>query len=415
MDSILIINIKQLVGIQENINLRYLKGKEMSVLNIIENAFLYVENELIADFGKMEDINLEYYNSSKIEDAQGKLVLPTWCDSHTHLVFAGYRQNEFVDKIKGLTYEQIAANGGGILNSAQLLQKTTEDDLYQSASRRLVEIMKLGTGAVEIKSGYGLDTVSEIKMLRVIKRLKENFNIPIKATFLGAHAVPQNFKNRREDYITEIVEKMLPQIAAENLADYCDVFCDRGFFTIDETDKILSAAAKLGLQAKIHANELDFSGGIQVGVKNNALSVDHLECTGKEEIEVLLKSQTMPTLLPSTAFFLGIDFPPARLMIDSGLPISLASDYNPGSSPSGNMNFILSLACIKLKILPEEAFNAATINAAYAMGMEKESGSITKGKQASIIITEKIENYTYLPYAFGNHYIDKVMIRGEFV
>jgi imidazolonepropionase len=341
--------------------------------------------------------------------------LPAWCDSHTHIVYAGSRESEFVDKIKGLTYEEIARNGGGILNSAARLHNTSEDELYEQALKRANEIISFGTGAVEIKSGYGLNTADELKMLRVVRRLKETTPLTIKASFLGAHALPQQYKANREAYIREITDEMLPAVAAEGLADYVDVFCDKGFFTVDETARILEKASHYKLQPKIHANELDYSGGIQVGVKYNALSVDHLEYTGPEEIEVLLNSHTMPTLLPSTAFFLRLKQPPAREMIQAGLPVALASDYNPGSSPSGRMAFILSLACINLRMLPEEALNAATLNGAYAMGVNTELGSITVGKKANLIVTSEISSPAFIPYAFGSQLIDKVMLNGTWI
>jgi imidazolonepropionase len=345
-------------------------------------------------------------------DATGKLVFPAWCDSHTHIVYAGSRESEFVDKINGLSYEEIAQKGGGILNSAKRLQETSEDELFIQAKRRADEIISYGTGAVEIKSGYGLTLQDELKMLRVIKRLQAETPLTIKATFLGAHAIPQEYKSNRNAYIQLIVNEMLPQVAAENLADYCDVFCDKGFFTVDETDQILEKAASLGIRAKIHANELDYSGGIQVGVKHNALSVDHLEYTGEEEMEVLLNSSTMPTLLPSTAFFLRIKNPPAREMLTAGLPLALATDYNPGSSPSGNMQFVLSLACINLRMTPEEAINAATINSAYAMGISETHGSITVGKKANLFITKAISGYAFLPYSFGANLTETTILNG---
>ncbi|NNF02347.1 MAG: imidazolonepropionase, partial [Bacteroidia bacterium] len=335
------------------------------------------------------------------------------CDSHTHIVYATSRESEFVDRIKGLSYEEIAKRGGGILNSAKKLQVADESALYDSALARIHEIRSKGTGAVEIKSGYGLSVEAEIKMLRVIRKLKENVDLEIKSTFLGAHAYPIEYKEDHPAYLKLLIDKMLPQIADEGLADYIDVFCDRGFFSVEETDQILSAGNKYGLQAKIHANELDYSGGIQVGVKHNALSVDHLECTGDDEIKTLLGSKTMPTLLPSTAFFLGLEYPPARKMIDSGLPIALASDYNPGSSPSGDMSFVCSLGSIKMKMLPEECINAATVNGAYAMGLGNKLGSISKGKIANLIITKEIESIARIPYSFGSELIDKVIIKGK--
>ena len=387
------------------------KGKDMSTLPCIHNGWISIEDDLISGVGEMKEVP-SIADFDDVLDGGGRLVFPTWCDSHTHIVYTSSREAEFVGRIKGLTYEEIAKNGGGILNSAERLNNTSEDELFESALERLKEITTYGTGAVEIKSGYGLSAEGELKMLRVIKRLKETSPLTIKATFLGAHAIPLKYKQRRQEYIDLIINDMLPIIGKEKLADYCDVFCDRGFFTPDETDAILQAGWKYGLQPKIHANELDYSGGIQVGVKNKALSVDHLEFTGDKEIEALLSSETMPTLLPSTAFFLGLHYPPARKMIDAGLPVALASDYNPGSSPSGRMPFILSLACVKLKMLPEEAINAATINSAYAMGLSSTHGTITVGKKASLFITKPMANYNVIPYSFGSDLIETVLIEG---
>jgi imidazolonepropionase len=389
------------------------KGPAISQLAMIENAWMAIQDDLILDSGPMQTFDPNTYPSASYVDVAGKFILPTFCDSHTHIVFAGSRESEFVDKIKGKTYEEIAKNGGGILNSAKRLQETSEEELLQTAQKRVDEMIRLGTGAIEIKSGYGLTTQDEIKMLRVIKQLKQNNPITIKSTFLGAHAMPTEFKENRKGYIEEITKKMLPQIADEGLADYCDVFCDKGFYTVEETDTILSAASKLGLKPKIHANELDFSGGIQIGVKHGAISVDHLEFTGEEELEILAHSNTIPTLLPSTAFFLRLHYPPARKMIEAGLPVSLASDYNPGSSPSGNMFFIMSLACIQMKMLPEEVINASTINASYAMEINDTHGSITPGKEASFLITEPIPSYAYLMYSFGRPCISEVYIKGK--
>lgn len=408
-------NISQLVQVRDEV-IDAVVGNSMKELPVIENAFLEIEDGIIVNYGSMSDIHgSDYANTTRVINAKGGIVLPTWADSHTHIVYAGSREKEFVDKINGLSYEEIAKNGGGILNSANRLHNTTEDDLYNQAKERIEEIMRMGTGAVEIKSGYGLTVQDEVKMLRVIKRLNQDYPITIKATFLGAHAIPAEYKDNRMGYINLIIEDMIPLVAEEGLAEYVDVFCDRGFFTPNETDMILEAGAKHGLTPKIHANELDYSGGIQIGVKHKALSVDHLEFTGDEEIEVLMKSETMPTLMPSTAFFLGLEYPPARKMIEAGLPVALATDYNPGSSPSGKMAFTLSLACIQLKMTPEEAINAATMNSAYAMGVEKELGSITKGKKASVIITKPINSYAYIPYSFGSDLVSKVMIEGELV
>ncbi len=382
----------------------------MQHLPSVDNAWLLMDKGVIIDYG---DEKTPRPHANEVIDAAGGMVMPAFCDSHTHIVFAATRENEFVDRIRGLSYEEIARRGGGILNSSARLQQTSEDELYATSHARLHEMIRMGTGAIEIKSGYGLTTEDELKMLRVIKRLKATSPIPVKATFLGAHALPAEFKNKRAEYITLIVEEMLPAIAHEQLADYCDVFCDRGFFTPEETDQILKASTALGMEAKIHANELDYSGGIQIGVSNNALSVDHLEFTGDDEIKALLGTRTMPTLLPSTAFFLGLEYPPARKMIDAGLPIALSSDYNPGSSPSGNMNFVISLACIKLKMTPEEAINAATINSAYAMGLAGKAGCITKGLPANLIITKPVSALAAIPYSFGLPLIQCVVINGE--
>ena len=406
MASILIRNIKALVGIREA-GINMVKGADMKTLPIIENAWLLIENGLIKSFGPNANAP---ERADEIIDATGRFVFPSWCDSHTHIVYAGPRESEFVDRINGLSYEDIAKRGGGIINSALRLADASEEDLFEAAWMRLEEMQKFGTGAVEIKSGYGLSYEGELKMLRVIKKLKERSKLIIKSNFLGAHAYPTAFKQDHDGYLDLLINRMLPQIADEGLADFIDVFCDRGFFSVDETDRILQAGAKYGLQPKIHANELDYSGGIEVGVKNNALSVDHLEFTGDEQIKVLLRSSTMPTLLPSTAFFLGLHYSPARKMIDAGLPLALATDYNPGSSPSGNMPFIVSLACVKMKMLPEEAINAATLNSAYAMGVDKVLGSITVGKKASVFITMPMPSLAYLPYSFGSNLVDRVII-----
>jgi len=409
MKKTLIYNIGQLNQVREQAP-ELLKGAEMSELPSITNAWMLIEGDKISAWGQAKEEPPAYDEKF---DAQGGMVFPTWCDSHTHIVYAGSRETEFVDKIKGLSYEEIAKRGGGILNSAARLQQTTEDELFEQALRRCHEIMSYGTGAVEIKSGYGLTLEDELKMLRVIKRLKQAVPLEIKSTFLGAHAIPASYRDNRIAYIDLIVNEMIPQVAAENLADYVDVFCDKGFFTVEEADRILEAGVRHGMQPKIHANELDYSGGIQVGVKHGALSVDHLEFTGEAEIETLLNSSTMPTLLPSTAFFLRLHYPPARDMISAGLPVALASDYNPGSSPSGRMSFVLSLACVYLRMTPEEAINAASINSAYAMGLSKTHGSITKGKIASFFITQAISSVAFLPYAFGSDVIQHVFIGGK--
>jgi len=332
-------------------------------------------------------------------------VLPTWCDSHTHIVYAGHREQEFVDRINGLSYEEIANRGGGILNSAKQLENTSEDALYEQSVKRVKEVIKLGTGAIEIKSGYGLSLDGELKMLRVINRIKKDFPIKVKATFLGAHAIPKAYKSKPSEYIDLIIDKMLPIIAKEELASYIDVFCEKGYFSVEDTDRILTAAKAYNLTPKIHVNQFNAIGGVQIGVKHNALSVDHLEVLGNDDIAVLKDSKTMPVALPSCSYFLGIPYTPARKLIDAGLPLALATDYNPGSTPSGNMNFVVSTACIKMKMTPEEAINAATLNASYAMGIENQYGSITRGKKANLIITKDVPSYAYLPYAFGTNHI----------
>ena len=406
----LIENIKNLIQTETHPQ-PYKAGKSMADMGQIKDAFLWIENGKIADFGSMSENS--YERADTVIDATDRIVMPAFCDSHTHIVYAGSREIEYIDKIKGLSYEEIARRGGGILNSAKRLHETSEEALFESALQRLDEMRFWGTGAVEIKSGYGLTVEDELKMLRVIRRLKEHSDLEIKATFLGAHAVPADYKGRQDDYVDLIINEMIPMIAAEELADYMDVFCDKGFFTVDETDRMLMAAMKYGLRPKIHANELDYSGGIQVGVKYNALSVDHLEYTGEEEIQALLNSETMPTLLPGAAFFLGMPYSPARKMINAGLPVAMASDFNPGSSPSGNMQLILSMGCIKYKMLPEEAITAVTLNSAYAMGISDILGSIAKGKKANLILTSKITGYEFLPYAFGSNKVAQTIINGK--
>lgn len=408
----LIKNIQQIVGVSEESKCTMKKGNDMNNISIINDGWILIENDVIMDFGNMETWKgVDDWNNTNIIDANNGTVLPTWCDSHTHIVYAGTRELEFLDRINGLSYEEIAKNGGGILNSAKLLSKTDKNDLYHQASKRLHKLIKLGTGGIEIKSGYGLDTKNEIKMLKVIQELKQNFPIPIKATFLGAHAVPKDVS--QEKYVSIIINEMIPEVAKQNLADYIDVFCDKGFFTDYETEKILECGIKHGLKPKIHANELDFSGGIQVGVKMNALSVDHLEFTGKKEISLLKNSNTIPTLLPGTAHFLNLEYPPARIMIDSGLGIAIASDYNPGSCPSGDMAKIISLACVKMQLTPNEAINAATINGSFAMEINDVLGNIKKGKKANLIITEEIPSINYIPYSMGENNIAKVIINGK--
>jgi imidazolonepropionase len=416
--GLLISNIRSLVQTEDIVKSKVC-GSQMSELETVSDAFLYIENGVISDFGTMNEFRtrkiLDDKPEVKIIDASDRLVFPSFCDSHTHLVYAGSREIEYTDKIRGLSYEEIAQRGGGILNSAKRLHETSENELFNQSMTRINEIIGLGTGAVEIKSGYGLNTGDELKMLRVIRRIKETSPIEVKATFLGAHAFPVEFKNNREGYVDYVINEMIPIVASEELADYIDVFCDRGFFTSFDTERILMAGMKYGLNAKLHANELDYSGGIQAGVKYNALSVDHLECTGNEEIELLLGSDTMPTLLPGSAFFLGMEYPPARKMINAGLPVALASDYNPGSSPSGNLKLIMSLGCIKLKMLPEEVINAVTINSAYAMGLSETHGSIARGKVGNLFITKEIPSYQFMPYAFGSNLIDTVILRGKII
>lgn len=411
--AILFTNIQTLVNTRENASL--LRGKELSELPCIDNAYLVVEDDAIAAYGKMTELKLKPADFSFHHDLAGRCVLPSWCDSHTHLVFAGSREHEFVDKIKGLSYADIATRGGGILNSAKKLNETSEDELFNQSYKRLQQVIKLGTGAIEIKSGYGLTVEGELKMLRVIKRLKNASSLPIKSTFLGAHTFPEAYKNNREAYIQLIIEEMLPVIAKEKLADYIDVFCEQGFFSLEETEKICLAGKAHGLRPKIHANQLHASGGVQTGVKLNAVSVDHLESMDDDAIQSLSSSSTIGTLLPTAAFFLRMAYQPARKLIDSNCAIALASDYNPGSSPSGNMNFVVALSCIQMRMLPEEAINAATINGAYAMELQDEVGCIAKGKKANLLITQPIPSFTFLPYSFGTNLIERVMLSGQWV
>jgi imidazolonepropionase len=408
--KILLINIKELLQVRDAAP-PMLSGEEMKILPTLKNAWLYLEDDVIIDFGTMDHcIEIEGF---KPIDCTGKIVLPAWCDSHSHLVYAGNREQEFVDRINGLSYQQIAENGGGILNSAKKLGETPEAELYEQSVKRLKEVMKLGTGALEIKSGYGLTTEAELKMLRVAKKLNENFPIEIRTTFLGAHAVPSDYKNDKDGYIDLICKEMLPKVAAQKLASYVDVFCEEGYFSVADTERILSEAKKHSLIPKIHVNQFNGIGGVAVAVKHNALSVDHLEVLTEEDIDALKNSQTMPVALPSCSYFLSIPYTPGREIIDNGLPLALATDYNPGSAPSGNMNFVVATACIKMRLTPEEAINAATINGAYAMGLSETHGSITKGKKASVIITKEIPSYGFLPYAFGSNLIDTVIINGE--
>ena len=405
----LFINIKELIQVRDK-SVEKVSGKDMSILPTIKNAFLMIEDEIIINFGPME--KLSNTKADSIIDVTGRLILPTWSDSHTHLVFADTREEEFVDRINGLSYEQIAQRGGGILNSATKLQNKPEEELYNDAAKRLEELIKSGTGSIEIKSGYGLTLESELKMLRVIKKLKENFPLPIKATFLGAHAIPNLFKEKREAYIKLIIDEMLPAIATQKLADFIDVFCEKGYYTPKETDQILKAGIKYGLVPKIHVNQFNSIGGIKVGVENNALSLDHLEVLTNEDFAHLKDSDTIPVSLPSCSFFLGIPYTNARKIMEANVPLALASDYNPGSTPSGNMNFVVSLACIKMKMTPEEAINAATINGAYALNLSHKVGSISKGKLANFIITKPIKSYSYIPYSFTNNCIEKIFLKG---
>ena len=420
----LIKNIKQLVGVREETKL--LRGKELALLPAIENAYLIIEDGIISSFGEMKNIYHSMPNIPYSIDAAGQFVLPAWCDSHTHLVFAASREDEFVDKLKGLSYAEIAAKGGGILNSAAKLVAMNEDELFNLAWKRLEEVSKLGTGAIEIKSGYGLSTGGELKMLRVIKKLKEKSGITIKSTFLGAHTYPLEYKENHQGYIDLLINEMLPVIAKEKLADYIDVFCETGFYSPEETEMICRAGMRYGLKSKIHVNQLNSIGGIEVGLKLKAISLDHLEIMTDEDIRLLAKASpphgggglegaTIGTLLPTAAFFLRMPFQPARQLIDAGCAIALASDYNPGSSPSGNMNLVIAMSCIQMKMLPEEAINAATINGAYAMELENELGSITVGKKANLIFTKPIPSLAYIPYSFGNNLIESVMINGELI
>lgn len=413
MAATLVTNIKQLVNTRTENEL--LRGEALAKLPVINNAFLLIEDGIIADYGSMDEIENRKFKIKNTISATGQFILPAWCDSHTHLVFAASREEEFIDKIRGLSYAEIAARGGGILNSSKKIQAATEDELFNQAWKRLEEVSKLGTGAIEIKSGYGLTVEGELKMLRVIKKLKERSALSIKATFLGAHTYPPEYKENHEGYIDLIIHEMLPQIAAEKLADYIDVFCETGFFSPEETETICKAGMRYGLKPKIHANQLHLSGGTQTGVKLGAVSVDHLETMDEDAIGILAHSNTIGTLLPTAAFFLRMPFQPARKLIDAGCAVALASDFNPGSSPSGNMNLVVAMSCIQMKMLPEEAINAASINGAYAMELEKELGSITVGKKANLIFTKAIPSLAALPYYFGSNLVEKVMIAGDWV
>ncbi|MDR1680667.1 MAG: imidazolonepropionase [Prevotellaceae bacterium] len=404
----LIRNIKQLVGV-ETLSQPKASGADMAALTCIDDAFLLIEDGLIADFGTMAHAP---HDDTPAIDATGRMVFPSFCDSHTHLVYAGSREIEYMDKIRGLSYEEIARRGGGILNSVKRLHDTGEDELYRQALARTAEIIATGTGAVEIKSGYGLCVADELKILRVIRRLKETTPLTIRATFLGAHAVPEEYAGRQSDYVDTVINEMLPPIAAEELADYVDVFCERGFFTVEDTERILMAALKYGMGVKVHANQLSRSGGIQAGVKYGAVSVDHLDFTGAEEIACLMDTDTMPVLLPGSNFFLSLPYPPARAMIDAGLPVALASNYNPGSAPSGDMRFVVSLACIQMRMTPEEAIRAATLNGACAMGLSETHGSIARGKTASVFITKPLPSLEFIPYAFTSPIVETVILNG---
>ena len=406
-------NISELVQTEETPK-KWVAGADMNKLNTIKDAFVEIEDGIITGFGSMDVwIGIGDWNNTEIIDAEGGMVFPTYCDSHTHLVFAESREGEFVDRINGLSYEDIAKRGGGILNSAEKLQNTSEDQLFEDTLVRLNELVKMGTGAVEIKSGYGLTLDAELKILRVIKRLKEHSDVTIKSTFLGAHALPNEYKDNKDGYMDLVINEILPKVAEEKLADYVDIFCEKGYFTVDDTKRLLEAASKFGIKAKTHVNQFNAIGGVKASVDLGALSVDHLEEMNEDDFDALKNSDCMPTILPACSFFLGIPYGPAKEMIKRGLPVALATDYNPGSAPSGNMNFVASLGCIQLNMTPEEVVNATTINAAYAMGIEKELGSICIGKKANLFITKPIPSYAYLPYEFGHNVIDRIILNGR--
>jgi imidazolonepropionase len=408
--SILITNIKQLLQVHKN-NVTIVKGKNMKTLPILENAYVYIEHDTIIEYGHMNDC--EGFDAETTIDATGKIVLPSWCDSHTHVVYAGDRTSEFVDRINGMSYADIANNGGGILNSAKLLQNTSEADLYDQSIRRIDELIKMGTGSLEIKTGYGLTVDAELKILKVIKRIKQDSLAKIVPTLLAAHAIPEEFKSKKEEYIKLITEELIPKAAELNITNYIDVFCEEGYFDIDDTEAILKAGLEHNLQPKLHVNQFNILGGVALGVKYNALSVDHLEQLDDKDIKALKNTKTMPVALPGCSYFLGIPYTPARQLIDAGLPLAIATDYNPGSAPSGNMNFVVSSACIKLKLTPEEAINAATINGAYAMGISNMYGSITRGKKANLIITKPLNHYSEIPYAFAHNPVEQIIINGQ--
>ncbi|MEO2148151.1 MAG: imidazolonepropionase [Flavobacteriaceae bacterium] len=410
--SLLIKNIKKLIQCRTE-KTPFVSGKDMSFVPSIDNAYLVIKDGKINDFGKMQE--LKKINTDQVIDAKDRMVLPSWCDSHTHIVFAGDRSKEFIDRIKGLSYEEIAARGGGILNSAKLLQNTSEEDLYNQSKMRINYVIRQGTGAIEIKSGYGLSFESELKMLQVIKQIKDSSKMQVKSTFLGAHAYPNEFKENKDGYIDLVLNKMLPAFKKKNLIDFIDVFCEKGYFSPEDTERIIKEGLKYNIRSKIHVNQFNVLGGVKIAVENNALSVDHLEVLQDDDIKILSKGSTIPVVLPTCSYFLGIDYAPARKLIDAGLPLAIASDFNPGSSPSGNMNFVISTACTKMKLTTEEAINAATINGAYAMGLEDKVGSISKDKIANLIITNKINSIDEIPYNFGGNQIHKVILEGEII
>ena len=410
--SLLIKNIKKLIQCRTE-KTPFVSGKDMSFVPSIDNAYLVIKNGKINDFGKMQE--LKKINTDQVIDAKDRMVLPSWCDSHTHIVFAGDRSKEFIDRIKGLSYEEIAARGGGILNSAKLLQNTSEEDLYNQSKMRINSVIRQGTGAIEIKSGYGLSFESELKMLQVIKQIKDSSKMQVKSTFLGAHAYPNEFKENKDGYIDLVLNKMLPAFKKKNLIDFIDVFCEKGYFSPEDTEKIIKEGLKYDIRSKIHVNQFNVLGGVKIAVENNALSVDHLEVLQDDDIKILSKGSTIPVVLPTCSYFLGIEYAPARKLMDAGLPIAIASDFNPGSSPSGNMNFVISTACTKMKLTTEEAINAATINGAYAMGLEDKVGSISKNKIANLTITNKINSIDEIPYNFGGNQIHKVILEGEII
>jgi len=415
MSSLLIVNIGKLVQVRER-TLTPLRGAQMDILPVIDNAFLLSEQGKISAFGSMLELPQDFLrNADKVVDAAGRVVLPAFCDCHTHLVYAGSREIEFIDKIRGLSYQEIAARGGGILNSARLLHETSEKELFRQAMVRVEEVMHFGTGAIEIKSGYGLTTEDELKMLRVARRIAEESPLTVKATFMGAHAFPERYRDNHEGYVREIIEEMIPAVAAEDLAEYIDVFCEEGFFSIEESDRILAAGGKFGLKATVHANQMSISGGVELGVKYDAASVSHLEFAGDEQLEVLEKSETIANLLPGATFFLNMEYPDARRMLNYDIPVALATNYNPGSCPCGDMKFMMALACMKMKMTPEEVINAATLNSAFAMGLGETHGSVTIGKAASLIITRPIPSLEFIPYAFSTPLVENLILDGKIV